>query len=174
MSRSPWWKRSIRPDYMSFNLTDLKSHTTIESRKPNLSRHEIQCRHLLVTYTEADSDIPLEIAKASVDEYARTEGLGQNEPEGFGWPRIAITIFPFHIGGLLEDSSEGELDSSFDDTLENAPFHQPSPFSSKKVIHESDTPHSKSQNKNEKNNFEQRYSILLPTIFLKLIDQLIL
>ncbi|CAB0044181.1 unnamed protein product, partial [Trichogramma brassicae] len=156
--RVPWWKRSIRPDYMTLHLTDAKAQTLFESRKPYLSRLEIQCRRVLVTYTEADSDVPLEIAKASSDKCERADGSLQNEDEGFGWPRIVVSIFPQHVGGPLEDSSEGELDSSLDDTLENAPRHQPSPFSSKKVIHESDTPHSRPQNQHDKDSSEQKES----------------
>ncbi|XP_031784416.1 autophagy-related protein 2 homolog A [Nasonia vitripennis] len=152
MLRMPWWKRSVRPDYVTLHLTDAKVHTSFESRASHLARHEVQCRHFLLTYTEADSDLPLKIGKATADE-CRTDGSLQNEGEGFDWPRVVITVFPYNLGGPLEDSSEGEPESSLDETLENTPRHQPSPFSSKRVIHESDTPHSRS-NQNQSENKE--------------------
>ena len=143
-NRLPGWRRNIRPDYVTLRLTDAKLHTSFESHVPHLARHEIQCRHILLTYTEADSDLPLEIGKATADE--RSDESLSNVGEGFGWPRVVITIFPQHLGGPLEDSSDGEPDSSLDDTLENTPRQAPSPFSARKVIHESKVPHSRSQN----------------------------
>ena len=155
MSRVPWWKRSVRPDYITFKLIDTKIHSSMESQSHYLVRHEIQCRRLFFTYTEADSDIPVEIGKASADE--RSDGGFQQDNEGFGWPRIVITLYPQHVGGPLEDSSEGEPESSLDDTLENlenTAKREPSPFSSKRIIHKSDTPHSKSDTPGENNDQE--------------------
>lgn len=54
-----------------------------------------------------------------------------------------IAIYSKDLGGPLEDSSEDKPGSSLDDIL-NPPRHQPLSFSSKRLIHESDTPHSKS------------------------------
>ncbi|XP_012275672.1 autophagy-related protein 2 homolog B isoform X2 [Orussus abietinus] len=152
MSRAPWWKRSVRPDYVTLKLTDVKIHSSMESRSHFLAKHVVQCRGILFTYTEADVDVPVEIGKTSVDEKA--DGSLPHETEGFGWPRMVITIYPKDLGGPLEDSSEGEPESSLDDTLDHAPRHQPSPFSSKRVVHESDTPHSKPQT--DKDNTEHR------------------
>ncbi|KAI4495649.1 hypothetical protein M0802_008484 [Mischocyttarus mexicanus] len=154
MNRAPWWKRSVRPDYMILKLTDAQIHSTMESRAPYSSRHELQFRNFLLSYLETEIDVPIEIAKAMADE--KNDGSYQQINEGFGWARIVVTIYPIHSGGQLEDSSEGEADSSLDDTLENAPRHQPSPFSSKKVIHESDTPHSKPHAQGDKGSPEQK------------------
>lgn len=155
MNRAPWWKRSVRPDYMILKLTDAQIHSTMESRAHCSARHELQFRHLLLSYLETDTDVPIEIGKATADE--KNDGSYQQINEGFGWARIVITVYPIHSGGQLEDSSEGEPDSSLDDTLENAPRHQPSPFSSKKVIHESDTPHSKPHSQGDKDDSEQKF-----------------
>lgn len=154
MNRVPWWKRSVRPDFMTLKLTDAQIYTSIDSRYSYLTRHEIQCRQLLITYTESESDVPIEIAKASADE--KFDGSLQQDGEGFGWPRIVVVIYPKHSGGPLEESSEGEPESSLEDTLENTPRQQPSPFSSKRIIHESDTPHSKAH-RDDKNNSEHRF-----------------
>nr|XP_050867799.1 autophagy-related protein 2 homolog A isoform X1 [Vespula vulgaris] len=154
MNRAPWWKRSVRPDYMILKLTDAQIHSTMESRAHCSARHELQFRHMLLSYLETDTDVPIEIGKATADE--KNDGSYQQINEGFGWARVVITIYPIHSGGQLEDSSEGEPDSSLDDTLENAPRYQPSPFSSKKVIHESDTPHSKPHGQGDKDDSEQK------------------
>lgn len=155
MSRSPWWTRSVRSDFITLTLTDLQIHSSTESRAHHLARHEIQCRRLLLTYTEADSDVPVEIGVAQADEKAYAS-LPQDG--GFGLPRMVVTIYPTNLGGPLDDSSEGEPESSLDDTLEHPPRHQPSPFSSKRVIHESDTPHSESHSYAEKDDSEHRWS----------------
>ncbi|XP_014205961.1 autophagy-related protein 2 homolog B [Copidosoma floridanum] len=141
INRTPWWKREVRPDYVTLNLTDAKLHTSFESNAFYLSRHEVQCRHMLLTYTEADSDIPLEIGKVSSDQ-CRVDDSMHNEPEDMCWPRLVVTLFPQQYGAPLEDSSEGEPES-MEDSMEHQLKYQPSPFSSKKIIHESDTPHSK-------------------------------
>lgn len=164
MNRVPWYKRSVRPDFATLHLTDAKVHTCIESRTTYSARHEIQCRNLLLTYTKADSNLPVEIGKATPDE-CRNDGSSQNEAEGFNWPRIVITVFPKHFEAPLDDSSEGEPESG--DSLENTPKHQPSPFSSKKVIHESDIRQNpKSQNQNDtKEGAENRYLSTLITTY---------
>ncbi|XP_034941345.1 autophagy-related protein 2 homolog B [Chelonus insularis] len=154
MSRAPWWMRSVRPDYMTLTLNDAQIHTSIDSRTHHIVRHEIQCRKLLLTYTEVDSDIPIEIGRSRVDE--KPDSSLAQESECFGWPRIFLTIYPQHLGGPLEDSSEEEPSSSLDESLGQPLRHQPSPFSSKRVIHESDTPHSESQSYNNKEDHEPR------------------
>ncbi|XP_012255190.2 autophagy-related protein 2 homolog A [Athalia rosae] len=151
MSRTPWWKRSVRQDYVTLRLSDAQIHSSMESRNHCQARHEIQCRQVLLSYTEADSDTPVEIGKASTDEKANSS-LSQGG-EGFGWPRMVISVYPKHLGGPLEDSSEGEQEPCLAETLENTMKHQPSPFSSKRVVHESDTPHSKPQTQNDRNNY---------------------
>ncbi|KOC64737.1 Autophagy-related protein 2 like protein B [Habropoda laboriosa] len=123
MNRAPWWKRSVRTDYVILKLTDAQIHSTIKS-KVTTDEKNVSCQ--------------------------------QVNDEGFDWARIVITIYPQRLSGQLEDSSEEEPDSSLDETLENAPKHQPSPFSSKRVIHESDTPHSRPHAQGDKNDSEQR------------------
>lgn len=146
MGRAAWWRRSVRKDYASLELLDAKLRIQLDSQARYLSRYELQCRQVLLSYTEADSDVALEIGKASADE---------GSAEGFGWPRIVFTIYPWQSGqGPLEDSSEGELEiettaaaaaaaANEEHSFEQPSRQQPSPFSSKRVIHESDTPHPK-------------------------------
>lgn len=114
----------------------------------------MQCRELQLLYMETDSEVPIEIGKTQTDD--KSDGSLPHDGEPFGWPRVVLTIYPKHLGGPLDESSEGEPESSLDDTLENAPKHQPSPFSSKRVVHESDTPHVKQRNQGDKDEDHQR------------------
>jgi hypothetical protein len=62
--------------------------------------------------------------------------------------RIVIHVYPENNRGALDDIGEVEGDDRINktsiETLESSGQKEPSPFSSKKVIHESDTPHGKS------------------------------
>ncbi|XP_029036559.2 autophagy-related protein 2 homolog B [Osmia bicornis bicornis] len=157
MNRAPWWKRSVRPDYMILKLTDAQIRSTMRKLSPsvrNFTKHEIQFRKLLFSYAETETDTPINIGKVTTDE--KNNASCEQVNEGFGWARVVITIYSQRMSGQLEDSSEGEPDSSLDETLENAPKHQPSPFSSKRIIHESDTPHSRPYAPGDKDDLEQR------------------
>ncbi|KZC06215.1 Autophagy-related protein 2 like protein B [Dufourea novaeangliae] len=154
MNRAPWWKRSVRTDYMILKLTDAQIHSSVKSHPHSVAKHEIQFRKMLFSYAETETDTPINIGKVTTDE--KNNASCQQVNERFGLARVAITIYPQRLSGQLEDSSEGEPDSSLDETLENAPKHQPSPFSSKRVIHESDTPHSRPHGQGDRDNLEQR------------------
>ncbi|XP_014472680.1 PREDICTED: autophagy-related protein 2 homolog A isoform X2 [Dinoponera quadriceps] len=148
MNRAPWWKRSVRPDYIILQMTDAQIRFGTESRSHCLARYELQCRRLSLSYVETEGDAPLEIGRVTADE--KSDASYQQVSEGFGWARVVITTYPRRLGAQLEDSSEGEPDSSLDESLEKTPKHEPSPFSSKRVIRESDTPHSRSHEQTEK------------------------
>ncbi|XP_043255081.1 autophagy-related protein 2 homolog A [Colletes gigas] len=149
MNRVPWWKRSVRTDYMILKLIDAQIHSTMKNFPRYVAKHEIQFRNLLFSYAETETDTPINIGKVTADE---NMGSMNQVNEGFGWSRVVITIYPQRLSGQLEDSSEGEPDSSLDEALESVPKHQPSPFSSKRVIHKSDTPHAQG----DKDDSEQR------------------
>lgn len=117
----------------------------------------MQCRRLLLSYVETEGDAPLEIGRITADE--KSDASYQQASEGFGWARVVITMYPRRLGAQLEDSSEGEQDSSLDENLEKTPKHEPSPFSSKRVIRESDTPHSRSAHEQTEKN-EQRLALI--------------
>ena len=134
-----------------------RPHSIFSKNRPHsVKKHfEIQFSKLLLSYAETETDVPLNIGRVTTHE--KNNASHQQVNEGFDWARIVITIYPERLSDQLEDSSEGELDSSFDETLENTPKHQPSPFSSKRVIHESDTPHSKPPTQGDKDDSEQRF-----------------
>lgn len=159
MSRAPWWKRSVRPDYMIVQMTNAQVHSTMDSRSHYVARHELQCRRLLLLYVETEGDTPIEIGLATVDE--KNDVLSnQQVSDDLGWARVVITVYPERFGAPLEDSSEEEIESDkriLDDTLEKTPKHAPSPFTSRRIMRESDTLHSKSHEYGQKN--EQRSAI---------------
>ncbi|XP_017890148.1 autophagy-related protein 2 homolog B isoform X2 [Ceratina calcarata] len=155
MNRAPWWKRSVRTDYMILKLKNAQIHSIIKNHPHSVTKHEIQFQQLMFSYAETETDVPLNIGNISIDE-EKNNASCQQDNEVFGLASIVITIYPQRLSGQLEESSEGEQDSSFDDSLENAPKHQPSPFSSKRVIHESDTPHSRPHTQGDKEDPEQR------------------
>lgn len=146
---------------MILKMTDAQIHSRPHSifsknRLHSVKKHfEIQFRKLLFSYAETETDEPLNIGKVTTHE--KSNASCQQVNEGFGWARIVMTIYPQRLNDQLEDSSEGEPDSSFDETLENTPKYQPSPFSSKRVIHESDTPHSRPHTQGDKDDSGQRF-----------------
>lgn len=60
--------------------------------------------------------------------------------------RLSIKIFPKKPPDLFDSNSLGQdlMSTSIYGAFENQHNTQPSPFSAKKVVHESDTAHSKS------------------------------
>ncbi|XP_076284575.1 autophagy-related 2 isoform X1 [Lasioglossum baleicum] len=154
MNRAPWWKRSVRTDYMILKLKDAQIHSTVKIHPHSVVKHAVQFRKMLLSYVETDTDMPINIGKVTTDE--KNNASCQQVNEGFGWARVVITIYPQRLSSQLEDSSDGETDSSLDETLENTPKHQPSPFSSNRVIHESDTPHSTSHGQGDRDDSEHR------------------
>ena len=161
MSRAPWWKRSVRSDYMMVQMTDAQVHSTVDSRSHYLAKHELQCRRLSLLYIETEGDTPIEIGLATADEKNDTVASGQQVNDDLGWARVVIIMYPERLGAPLEDSSEEEIENDkriLDDTLEKTPKHAPSPFTSRRIMRESDTLHSKSHNQNNEHGqkYEQR------------------
>lgn len=50
MQRVPWWKRNVRPDFITFIFTDASFQSAIHSKQPCL-KYELQCRTLDLHYT---------------------------------------------------------------------------------------------------------------------------
>ncbi|XP_069689778.1 autophagy-related protein 2 homolog B isoform X2 [Periplaneta americana] len=147
MDRPPWWRRAVRKDFLTFELSDVSFHTLFESREP-CKRFEIQCRDITGLFQEAETEVLVPFVNASAD-----DKNGNSLPdggEGFGWPRIVIQVYPASSQGDLDETGEVECDDKIPqtsiETLESSGHKDPSPFSSKKVIHESDTPHGKTSN----------------------------
>lgn len=90
MNRAPWWKRSVRTDYMILKLTDAQIHSIMKSHPHSVTKYEVQCRKLLFSYAETETDTPINIGKVTTDE--KNSVSCQQVSEGFGWARVVITI----------------------------------------------------------------------------------
>ncbi|XP_070517195.1 autophagy-related protein 2 homolog B isoform X2 [Cardiocondyla obscurior] len=164
MSRAPWWKRSVRSDYMIMQMTDAHVNSTMDSRSSFVARHELQCRRLSLLYVEAEDDTPIEIGLATADEKNDTTTY-QQVNDDLGWARVVIIVYPERFGAPLEDSSEEEIENDkriLDDTLEKTPKHAPSPFTSRRIMRESDTLHSKSHEHGQKNEQSDGEELIIP------------
>jgi hypothetical protein len=45
MARPPWWRRSVRKDFLVLELSDASFHSLIDSQEP-CRRFEVQCRDI--------------------------------------------------------------------------------------------------------------------------------
>lgn len=150
---------------MIMQMTDAQVHSTMDSRSHYLARHELQCRRLSLLYVETEGDTPIEIGLATADE-KNDAAPYQQVSDDLGWARVMIIVYPERLGAPLEDSSEEEIENDkriLDDTLEKTPKHAPSPFTSRRIMRESDTLHSKSHEHSQKN--EQKLATYLFNIF---------
>ncbi|GFG37838.1 hypothetical protein Cfor_03151 [Coptotermes formosanus] len=162
MARPPWWRRSVRKDFLVFELSDASFHSLIDSQEP-CRRFEVQCRDINGLFQEADTDTLVPFVHASAD-----DKNGNSLPDGgkgFGWPRIVIQVYPKSNRGDLDDIGETDGEESVPptsiETLEATGQKEPSPFSSKKVVHKSDTPHGMSNQAAEGTNSEGE-ELLIP------------
>nr|XP_012226127.1 PREDICTED: autophagy-related protein 2 homolog B isoform X1 [Linepithema humile] len=164
MSRAPWWKRSVRSDYMIVQMTDAQVHSTMDSRSPYLARHELQCRRLSLLYMETEGDVPIEIGLATADEKSDAASC-QQVSDDLGWARVVVIVYPERLSAPLEDSSDEEPENDkriLDDNLEKTPKHAPSPFTSRRIMRESDTLHSRSHEHGEKNEQSDGEELIIP------------
>ncbi|KAG8235897.1 hypothetical protein J437_LFUL010127, partial [Ladona fulva] len=147
MDRPPWWKRSVHKDILNLELTNASLRTVIDSREPS-NKFELLCSDIQGSYSETEADPPVPFIRASAQ--TKAENDMQDPGEGFGWPRLVLMVNPVSGRRDLEEplGSMGMQESSIESTLEGSTRREPSPFSSKKVIHESDTPHAKHRPQN--------------------------
>ncbi|KAL0269663.1 UNVERIFIED_CONTAM: hypothetical protein PYX00_007315 [Menopon gallinae] len=148
MDKPLWWKRSVRSDILYLDVTDFTFHTLIKSQE-TIFKCETQFRDAVAKFREGDCEKSVPFLRASVDPNYETL---TDYDETSAWPRLVMTIFPENRTCLEEnDSYVGYYKSSHSSmgqqslitTLENTTKKEHSPFSCKKVVHESDTPHSK-------------------------------
>lgn len=81
MQRNPWWKRHVRPDYLTIKLTDMSASTSWYTHQP-CQKYVLQTCTADLHYVEADTDVLLPVAKIGTD-----DKYGSSLQEGFNWPR---------------------------------------------------------------------------------------
>ncbi|KAI4468676.1 autophagy-related 2 isoform a [Holotrichia oblita] len=142
MQRTPWWKRNVRHDFLSLQLSDMDMQTTLQSGQTS-QKYVLECRSIEVFYYENENELCTLLGRAGVEE-KYTSLLN----DAFNWPRLVLQIFPEEkVDVVLEQNTSAESDimnqSMYGTLIGQNPKH-PGPFSAKRVIHQSDTPHVKS------------------------------
>ncbi|XP_059486897.1 autophagy-related protein 2 homolog A [Neocloeon triangulifer] len=143
MGRAPWWQRNVRSEWLLIELSEAELKSTIDSRDPT-TRVEVACRGLQVIFQDGVEENDVPVLVCDMDE------AGQSLPNNgrdFGLIRLTVVISPStselsELVLTMEDSTEDSLGQSSLDSLERQTrTKDPSPFSAKRVVHESDTPH---------------------------------
>lgn len=84
MQRTPWWKRHVRPDFLSLQFTDTSIQTTFQTGEA-IQKYTLECRSIDAFYYENENDLSLQIGRAGVDEkYASLIS------DGYNWPRYDL------------------------------------------------------------------------------------
>uniref|UniRef100_A0A146KUZ5 Autophagy-related protein 2 n=1 Tax=Lygus hesperus TaxID=30085 RepID=A0A146KUZ5_LYGHE len=132
--RFPWWQRSVRKDVLYINMVDATFVTDVHCDS-SVQEYHLACKEITFLFKEGDTDVAVPFIVASGD----SPSASASDP----YPRILLRLCPTQmVGGMdetceKEDKSAGLSYSSFMDHSSK----EPSPFMSKKVVHESDTHH---------------------------------
>lgn len=143
--KRPWWQRNVRPDFIVIKFSDFQLNFISPSTYDVLA-HEIN-----VLYQESEKAAPITIAKASLYENPSNKYYSSS-PE---YPRI---IVQFPTSAQLQEmnetfireqndvkSEDTDSDPASGESIKINPIKEKesTPFSTKKVCRESDTPHNK-------------------------------
>ncbi|XP_059616173.1 autophagy-related protein 2 homolog B-like [Phlebotomus argentipes] len=126
--RVPWWRRNVRPDFLTLRLHGMKM-TNVAT-----SGYKVEAREIHMFYCENDRAPSIAIGRASQRLDAETQLIDI--------PAVLIEVIPEESDTMnLLDRLERESPT---ENVQKKP--NPTPFSSKRVCRESDTPHKKSSN----------------------------
>ncbi|CAH0551837.1 unnamed protein product [Brassicogethes aeneus] len=187
LNRIEWWKRNVRSDYLVLNLLEASFQTTVLSGQ-QFQEYEVSCQGLNISYHESEGSPAVHVAKSGSE-----DGGHSMLPDELQKSRLSIKFFPTKkcdlddLSNKPEDISTHSMCSFFVN-----PNKLTAPFSSVKVVHESDTPHSRNKaftddpdelvipgDKEEIDEFIKNASdctqimvdIFLPTVSMQLIDK---
>ncbi|KAB0799030.1 hypothetical protein PPYR_06910 [Photinus pyralis] len=142
MQRVPWWKRNVRPDYLVFVLNDFTFNTNWCTSQP-CQKYIFQCATGDISYVEADTDILHPIARLGT-----MEKQTNSFQDGSNVPRLTLKIYP-KIKSEMELEQNVEVEPSIMNQSMYGALEQHTedrgPFSTKRIVHESNTHHYKSQ-----------------------------
>ncbi|XP_044263557.1 autophagy-related protein 2 homolog A isoform X3 [Tribolium madens] len=180
MNKTPWWKRHVRADFLSLVLTGASFQTSFQANQ-TVQDYTLECRSLNIFYQEDANGDVLPVGKAGYEDKPMT-----SLQDVITECKLNIKVFPAKRLSLEEPSQtiQEPISTSIVGFLEN---RKPNgPFSAKRVIHESDTPHHKYQSellvpgdKSEINEFIKsttlsarvRIDISLPIVSMQLISK---
>lgn len=132
--RLPWWCRSLRKETLNLELIDADFQTTINSLEIG-SKFELMWKEAEVFFHENPGEVPISFGKITT-----ADSPGQQQDDGFNWPRLVVTLRP-ELHSVLEEDPEEVDDMTPQDSLNGAcQFSKPppSPFSSRKAMYDNE------------------------------------
>lgn len=145
--KRPWWQRHVQPDFLVFKFSDFQLNYMTPST------YDVMANEIIVLYQESEKATPITVAKASLYENTSSKYYTSSTD----YPRIIIQ-FPTDAQlqelneAFIRDQSDGKSEDTDSDPtsgesikINAAREKESTPFSTKKVCRESDTPHGKEQ-----------------------------
>lgn len=143
MQKVPWWKRNVRPDYLQFDMSEVTLQNESSTNQSTSKKYTLACKACHLTYHENERSLPLSLAKTNSNELTQPkvvlEFCSNNSAEKTG----------FQTNHQMDN--EDPMTQSIYGLLSPPTPKQGGPFSSKKVVHESDTPHARHPQGNTNN-----------------------
>ncbi|BES90892.1 autophagy-specific gene 2 [Nesidiocoris tenuis] len=130
--RYPWCQRNIRKDVLFVSMVDATFVTEINCESM-IQEYHVTCKELAVKFQEGDTDVPVSLIFASGD----SPNASASDP----YPRLLVRLCPVHVTSGYDDINDNEDPSAGLSYFMGNSNKEPSPFMSKKVVHESDTHH---------------------------------
>lgn len=143
--KRPWWQRHVRPDFLLIKLKDFQ----LSYIAPSI--YDVMAHEILVNYQESEKATPITLAKASLYENTSNKYFSSSTD----YPRIVIQLptdeqLQDMNESFIRDQNDGKAedtdsDPASGDSIKINPIKEKdsTPFSTKKVCRESDTPHNK-------------------------------
>nr|XP_054759186.1 autophagy-related protein 2 homolog B-like [Lytechinus pictus] len=138
LSEVAWWRRSLRDEILLVQITEGEFNCAIRDNKTQ--------QKFLVKAREIKSSVKLKPDEAPVPFVKVSEGRPDNScnsDKTFNWPRLLVVVSPVMQPSVLEEDQEispagPDLNISWDKSYFQQQETEPSPFSSKKVMYESE------------------------------------
>lgn len=132
VSRSPYWRRNLRNDSLILEMKEVSFSTVLNSYIEEFE-FDTQCHQARIYYKESQADTPLLFATALSDDI-EIDGESMRT-QGFDWPRVVVSVYPKKCSTAVNETEvidDGETMDGFFAVKDKGA----SPFSSRRVIHE--------------------------------------
>jgi autophagy-related protein 2 len=143
--KRPWWQRHVRPDFLVLKFSDFQLNYI------SPSTYDVMAGEINVLYHESEKASAIKIARASLYEHTANKYYSSSTD----YPRIVVQ-FPTDAQLLdlnesfIREQSDGRAEDTDSDPASGESIKinpikekESTPFSTKKVCRESDTPHGK-------------------------------
>ncbi|XP_077866099.1 autophagy-related protein 2 homolog B-like [Saccoglossus kowalevskii] len=138
--RRPWWVRSLRKEILFLEVMEVGFYTKLGG-SDQCSKYELTFKEMHGMLQEDPDKSPVSFIRIGPDQNDNEVPGQEGIQNGFNWPRIVVKVLPFESGPVLEeeeiDSEDSNQFSSLEDTMQFGK-QEPSPFSSKKVMYDSE------------------------------------